>query len=95
MDLFAEQCLIHAHNLDSELLDKYDAFFDLKELPDNRYLMYFRRYRHRRHPKTIAWLEFSRTGNNLRVLELSKDSILSHVLNSMFYEAGYNSGFNV
>lgn len=95
MDRFVEKCVIHAQNFDSELLDKYDAFFDFHELPDNRYLMVFKRYRHRRHPKTIAWLEFSRTGNKLRVLNLSKDSILSHVLNSMFYEAGYRSGFKV
>lgn len=95
MDLFVEKCVIHAHNFDSELMDKYDAFFAFHELSDNRYLMVFNRYRHRRHPKTIAWLEFSRTENELCVLDISKDSILSHVLNSMFYEAGYNSGFKV
>lgn len=95
MDLFVEQCQIHAHNFDSELLYKYDAFFDFKELPDNRYLMVFKKYRRHRHPKVIAWLEFERTGNRLQVLGVSDNSLLGHVLNSMFYDAGWSSGFKM
>ena len=95
MDLFVEQCQIYAQNFDSELLRKYDAYFYFKELPDNRYLMEFKQYRRHRHSKVIAWLEFSRTGNRLRVLGVSDNCLLGHVLNSMFYEAGWRAGFKV
>jgi hypothetical protein len=86
VERFYEKCNVFVHNMDSELLDKFDVFFDFKRLTDGRYIMMFKKYRnHGRHPKTVAWLEFHmRRG----VIDVS-NNILGHVLNSM-----YNDGWN-
>jgi hypothetical protein len=85
MERFVENCERFLHDIDSELLDKFDVFFDFKYLSDGRYLMSFKRYRrHGRHPKTVAWLEF----NNRRVIDVS-NNVLGHVLNSMYFESFY------
>lgn len=83
IDRFVENCEVFMQQIDSELLDKFDVFFDFKRLTGDRYLMTFKRYRrHGRHPKTVAWLEFDR----FRMINVS-DNVLGHVLNSMYRES--------
>lgn len=85
MERFVERCEVFLHDIDSELLDKFDVFFHFKCLTGGRYLMTFRRYRrHGRHPKTVAWLEFDK----YRLIDVS-NNVLGHVLNSMYRESFY------
>jgi hypothetical protein len=86
IELLFEKCQVNIQNMDSELLDKYDVFFDFKRLVDHRYLMTFKRYRRNgRHPKTVAWLEFHKDNG---VID-SSNNLLGHVLNSLYYEGAY------
>ena len=86
IELLFEKCQVNIQNMDSELLDKYDVFFDFKRLIDHRDLMTFKRYRRNgRHPKTVAWLEFHKDNG---VID-SSNNLLGHVLNSLYYEGAY------
>lgn len=84
IEKFVENCNVQLHNIDSELLNTFDVFFQFQRLTDRRYLMLFKRYRSRnRHPKTVAWLEFHYKDGLIDV----SNNVLGHVLNSMYCEA--------
>lgn len=81
IERFVEGCNVQLHNIDSELLNEFDVFFQFQRLTNHRYLMTFKRYRKNgRHPKTVAWLEFHYKNGLIEV----SDNILGHVLNSLY-----------